>query len=69
MVLVYYVYHVWKSMGLGSLDELLNFILCPLLNYFTFFIVTKYSFLAVSKAGAGKLWPSGQIWLPTVFFS
>lgn len=24
LLLVYYVYHVWKSMGLGSLDELLN---------------------------------------------
>lgn len=60
---------VWKSLGLGILGEFLNFILWPVLNYFTFFIVSKYPFLAVSKAGAGKLWPSGQIRLPPVFFS
>lgn len=61
--------HVWKSLGLGILGEFLNFILCPVLNYFTFFIVSKFPFLAASKAGAGKLWPSGQIWLPPGFFS
>lgn len=37
MVLVGHVRRLWKSLGLGILGEFLNFILCPVLNYFLFF--------------------------------
>lgn len=57
----------WKSLSLGILGEFLNCILCLLLNYLVFFIISKHPYLAVSEAGGVKVWPSGHIWLPPAF--
>lgn len=35
---------LWKSLGLGILGKLLQFLLCPFLTYLAFFIINKHSY-------------------------
>lgn len=58
---------LWKSLRLGILGKLLNFILCPFLTYFMFFIINKHSYLVAPKAAKRKLWHLGQICPPPVY--